>query len=259
MMFFEQPFADPFGRRYYGQRVPTRYPAQHYRGFYDDDDDYDDDDSGDEYRARTAPVHRPQMQRPRQQAVPQQRYQREEDEEMKKEEVVDARYLQFKKKSTQRYPETPEIELESLSGNTGWKAQARVPRNLYNANIRLRLDGNDTLVVCVPQRGSVFQEPSLVPIAICYLPEDAHKEKITGSNQRGLLSIAIPRLNKPKKHTTKPIEVKQPQVQQVKPEQPQRKVVAPSQPLSPMTQRKLRLQEQEEDVFERALKYAIPD
>jgi hypothetical protein len=255
MMFFDQPFADPFGRTF-GR--PTRNPAQRHRGVYGSDSDDDEVD----YRSRTVPVHRQtqkqtQTQRPRQPAP--QRYQREaeaeEDEEMEQEDAeVDIRYQQFKRKSSQRYPETPEIELESLRGKTGWQAQARVPRNLYNANIRLRLDGNDTLVVCVPQRGSMFQEPSLVPIAICYLPEDANKEEITGSNQQGLLSITIPRLNKPKKRTTKPVEVKQ-----VKQELPQKKLVTPAQPLSPMSQKKLQLQQQEEDVFERALKYAIPD
>src|SRR3546814_8957848 len=43
----------------------------------------------------------------------------------------------------------------------GWSAKARLPRNLYNANLRLKLDGEDTLVICVVQRGSMFQEASL--------------------------------------------------------------------------------------------------
>lgn len=289
MSFFEPGFYDPFGRRGYAQQ--PRYPPARHNNFFDDDEE----EEGYDYPGNRVPVRRPPQH--------QRRYEEEDDEEeeepMEEEEPeqVDERLERFNKKKNYHYSNVPELSLENLSGNKGWIAKARLPRNLYNANFRLQLDGDDTLVVCVVQRGSFFQEASLVPIAICYLPEDADTNKINASNQGGVLSIVIPKRvvvvkpqPKPKvtpqaKPKAAPVKVetssKSVPVQQRKPTPPspqkvevveppkpkQVEVTTPTKPIevtnpksmSPMTARMMKLKEQEEDVFERALKYAIPD
>lgn len=186
--------------------------------------------------------------------------------------------------------ELPELELEAYPGK-GWTASAQLSRGLNSNNIKLQLvEGEDGepffLINAIGQRSGYYRQPTQTPLARCPIPAGGDAENTSAVVKNGVLTLMIPKKRTaPVVHNVpinrQPVQKQQQEqkhTQQQQRTQPQNQqktripvnsranatqsptpIHATSSSLSPMTARRLQIANEEEDVFERTLKYAVPE
>lgn len=189
-------------------------------------------------------------------------------------------------------PELPELELEEYPGK-GWIATAQLGRGLNSNNVKLQLvDDEDEpyfLINALVTRPATYYTRATTtqtPIARCPIPSEGDASQASAVIKNGVLNLLIPRkkqqrrpqpvqhvpINRVQKTKPAPVEAEKPKLKSsatripVKPGSPTQSPPSTiktqpeaANPPSPITARRLQIQKEEEDVFERALKYAVPE
>lgn len=190
-------------------------------------------------------------------------------------------------RKVQQEPELPELELEEYPGK-GWIATAQLGRGLNSNNVKLQLaDDEDEpyfLINALVTRPATYYTRATTtqtPIARCPIPAEGDASQASAVIKNGVLNLLIP---KKKQQRVRPqtvqhvpinrvqrkpeparVEAEKPKQKgsatriPVKPGSPPKTQPAVASPPSPATARRLQIQREEEDVFERALKYAVPE
>jgi len=189
------------------------------------------------------------------------------------------------------------LDLEVYPGK-GWTASAQLSRGLNSNNIKLQLtedeDGELLFLInaAITKPATYYNRSttSLTPLARCRIPRDGDTDNTSAFVKNGILTLMIPKkkivvsrespqpvpINRqPQRKVTSPPQQSQFQQPRQQQQQKTRIPVKPGSssldsspkpihatsnvPVSPMTARRLQIQSEEEDVFERSLKYAVPE